>query len=458
MEKSFAAARRLADHALLLEEFLVPGEPMDVWTWLASMSTSRRRKALLRAHHSLVQRGEYHRKFSEISAFVKTELLPYFGIGPAGVDRDRSRYVARLIQAPHDETHIVAGPWLKPLTHRLKHVWNVNNWIFYASVAPELLDVWLQRNCAAVSWFWSDYSSFDATYSEEAWAMIESFYETIYPEAPLEFWEVMDIWRHPHGKIRMRCEDQKIEYHAGVCNASGRDDTALANALLNGIVLSISFAAALAGKDVSDVNSEDLHAASQLAQIAVVGDDSLVACSFDVSQYSAVIQRNIETFGLVVKAEMSHSLVDVTFLGMMPYMVAGTFHWGPTIGRRLYKAFWQAKPIGNLPAWTRGVAQQLKLFANVPILFDVAAKVDQLLHGGAVTKVSADENKVWQSISTTMPHWDSSTIDWVCARYAHVGLTPALIQQDLNTIERIVRLPAVVRLESLELILQVDDL
>lgn len=413
---------------------------------------------LIKANHDRIAKGERHSDFGFIQAFVKSENLPLFGVGTAGPDIDQCKYIPRLIQAPHDETHLIAGPYLKPLTHRLKEVWHYNNWLFYASVKPEKLDHWLRRNVGATSWYMSDYSAFDATWSLEAWTLIESIYRRVYPNAPEEFWEVLGIWRKPVGKMRCRKESVKIAYEANVCNASGRDDTALANALLNGIVLSLSFAAALAGVSINELTAEQVLSASKCANIAIVGDDSLVACSFDVSLYAAEIEDNIKSFGLMVKSQFTYSLVDVTFLGMMPYFVAGSFIWGPTIGRRIYKAFWQSFPSGNIGAWTRGVAQQLELYRNVPVLYDLAVRINQLLIGQKVTKFVGSEHAVWSERTTQTPKWDSSTLDWVAARYAKGGLTVGQITEDLETIKKIERLPAVVFLWTAQVAVCTDDL
>lgn len=452
----FQKARELAPS--LLEGFLVHGEPMALWEWITSIRNSRRRKALVKAMHALNERCEKHQDFGLIKAFVKSELLPYFVGTPDGPRNTGKAYVARLIQAPHDETHLVAGPWLKPLVYKLKRVWSMDNWIFYASVTPEKLDQWLARTCAAVSWFWSDYSAFDATWSDDAWDMVEGFYHIIYPQAPPEYWEVLKSWRSPKGRMRCHKEGITIEYEADVCNASGRDDTALANALLNGIVLALSFSAAISGKLVKELNSSDVHKASQLVDIAIVGDDSLVACKFDCTPLVPAILRGIEGFGLNAEVHSSHSLLDVTFLGMMPYLAGGRYTWGPTIGRRMYKAFWQREAEGNLPAWTRGVAQQLKLCRNVPVLYDLARKVDELLDGKPATPVPFDEDRTWANRTTAAPLYDHQTVEWLAARYADHGLTPALVMEDLQTIQRIERLPAVVHLWTLRAAVCADDL
>lgn len=453
-ELSFLKARDLVDD--LIPGFAAQAQPWEEWEWIKSITLSRRRKALIKAMHERDARGTPHKDFGRIKPFAKTENLPWFGVLYGCISMAYILYVARLIQAPHDETHLAAGRYLKPLVARLKEIWHWQNWIFYASVTPEKLNKWLRRNRHARSWFWSDYSAFDATFSEQAWDMIEGLYRRIYPDAAPEFWAALAAWRHPKGKYRSRKEGITIEYEGNVCNASGRDDTALANAILNGIVLSLSITAALCGIRVQDIELHHIHYVKDLVQIAIVGDDSLVACNVSIDQYKGEIQKNIESFGLIVKAATSLNLHDVTFLGMMPYPVAGELYWGPTIGRRIFKAFWQSEPTGHLPAWTRGVAQQIALYRNVPILSDLAVKVDSLLAGHLVTKPSSSEYSVWSNIQDACPRWDSTTLDWVCARYP--TLSRPQIFEDLETISRINRLPAVVHLWTAEAAVAQDDL
>lgn len=445
--------------SILLRGFLSsPAQEMGVWEWILTMP-SRRRKQLIRVYKKRQAIGEDSTKYDIIKAFVKVEMLPYFKQDDEGsYSVDGLKYVPRLIQAPHDETHLDAGPWLKPLTQRLKDEWHCNNWLFYASVSPEKLDTWLRRNAHARSWFWSDYSAFDASYSTWTWGLIERFYAILYPDAPPSFWKAISAWRQPHGKVRLPKEDAVLEYHAPVINASGRDDTALANALMNGITLALAFSAALSGKLVQDLTEDDVLRASQRVNIAVVGDDSLVACDFDVGTLTREINSAIEQFGFSAKVNHSDELCDVTFLGMMPYPVAGQYYWGPTVGRRGYKAFWQCDPTGNLPAWTMGVAKQLALYQCVPILSDMANRVVELLNGGKCTTIAPDENRVWASRSTATPRYDRSTEDWLCRRYIKAGLTPLQIAADRKTLQSISRLPAITRLHTMDAGLSWDEL
>lgn len=453
-DRAFETATRLMPHPVLLGEF-PEVEPWDTWTWLTSMKNGRRRKILIRAWRCLQDRGQRHAMFEMISPFVKTENLPWFKIIDGLPVPEATAYVARLIQAPHDETHIIAGPFLKPLTQALKARWDYKNWIFYASTTPEKLDMWLRGNATAASYFWSDYSAFDATWSKPAWDMVERFYHSVYPDAPADFWDVLRIWRRPTGKVKVRKDDVQLWYASEEANASGRDDTALANALLNGLALALSFAAALAGVPVRDLTVEQVVNARSLVSIAIVGDDSLVACNFHVADYAGAVERNLQSFGLVVKAEHSTNLWDVTFLGCMPYQTRSGLYWGPTIGRRMYKAFWQADPIGHLPAWTKGVALQLSLCACVPVLSDIANRVVHLLerHTGVS---SYDEDKPHYSRSEKTAGWDDTTVEWLCRRYP--GMTPGMVSRDVEVVGRIERLPAVMHSEVVSLCISVDDL
>jgi hypothetical protein len=459
-QKAFERCSALAHSSLLLGDWLnTPVSPMEVREWIASMSISRRRKMLTKALAEWEARGKHHPDFELISPFVKKELLAYFGRDKksGSINGGKVRYIPRLIQAPHDETHLIAGPYLKPLVKTLKLAWNEKFWIFYASVGPQQLNAWLASIAKCKSFFWSDYTAFDSTFSEHTWKMIEGFYRHIYPNAEMDFWKVLDIWRRPKGRAFVRKQRAVVEYTADVCNCSGRDDTALANALFNGLALSCSFAAALAEKPVCELNESDLERAAQMCKIAIVGDDSLVGCDFDVKGYEDQVIVNLKSFGLIVTSQSSDNLYDVTFLGMMPYPNEQGIHWGPTLGRRLYKLFWM-KEQGPPASWARGVAQAMAQYTNVPILHELCRKVDSLLSNHSVTKMVVDENRCWTQPPTEVGRWNESTIQCLLSRYNAVGLTREMIMKDLEIISKIDRLPAMVRLNSLECILLEDDL
>ncbi len=452
---AFAKFGQFLDY--ILPNFTQEGQPMTVWDWILSMP-SRRRKQLVRVLMAWLERGEHSRDLLKFQAFVKTENLPYFAQTSDGPSVDALCYIPRLIQPPHDEAHLVAGPYLKPLVERLKEVWHVENWIFYGSASPEKLDHWLERIRHCSSFFWSDYSAFDATFSDEIWDFMESLYKSIYPTASDTFLQILKAWRRPDSETRIRREDAKVKFQADVCNASGRDDTALANAIFNGFALTISFAAAISGVTVTHVTPEMMVAVSELVIISVVGDDSLVGCNFDVRPLCNHIGARLEEFGLVAKVFSSTDLADVTYLGMMPYLVEDRLLWGPTLGRRLYKAFWQSDPKGNLPAWARGVAQQLALYRHVPVLFETAQAVLRCTEGFKSTPVAHDQVRPWTMRKVATPTWTWGTLEWLARRYRDQGLTTQAIRHDISTLASIRRVPCVVKLHSTDAALLVDDL
>jgi len=437
----------------LLRGFFEPLEPMETWDWLCSYTDSRRRHELVRAWKKLIERGEPHRDYGLISAFVKTEKLPWFKPIGGVPYASEARYVARLIQAPHDETHLGAGPYLKPLTKRLKEVWHVENWIFYGSAAPEVLDQWLERNATCQSFFFADYSAFDATHSAESWALIEGLYARVFPRSSCpSLWRAIDVWRKPKGKCKVRKEGVTITYDAPICNASGRDDTALANALVNGLCLASAFAAELAGCELEDLTPAHIEFAERYVSISVVGDDSIVGCRFDIRDIQPV--RHLKRFGLVVKEETAMHISEVTYLGQMPYLVSGRWIWGPTLGRRLYKAFWQAEPVGHPVAWVRGVAKQLALNRHVPVLAEIADRV-LLLTKGPITEQRPDENKPWTCRAEPTPAWGSETLAYLARRY-HVSAQAIL--HDLSLVSQIQRVPCLVDFPFLNACVTQDDL
>ncbi len=430
---------------------------MSKLDWIKSMRVSRRRKILRRVLDRLQDRGSYHKHFRRIKPFSKREKLARFAVLSTGPSVDHTEYIPRLIQAPHDETHLVAGPYLKPLTNALKEAWDVDNWIFYASVEPHKLNQWINTNADSISFWLGDYSAYDATWTKQAWSLLRKFYKAKIENASADFWEVLDIWERPNGVFKDKRTGFGFRYASEACNASGRDDTALANALLNGVVMALSITAAYFRKDIGQLTKWDLIKMKQLIRIAIVGDDSLVAASFDLSKISDAIVANIKLFGLVVKPKVVKSIDHITFLGMMPYETMSGYTWGPTIARSLYKAYWQLEP-SNLPAWTKGVAMQYSQFSNVPILSDISNRVLQLLPSCTARSVAYDEDRPWTQASVSNPKWDEKTVAQLCRRYEEHGLTPLMIQADLRTIEGITRLPAVVRLGTFDVSVMYEEL
>ncbi len=95
---------------------------------------------------------------------------------------------------------------------------------------------------------------------------------------------------------------------------------------------------------------------------------------------------------------------------------------------------------------------------HVPILHEIAKRVLTLTEGGKTTKVARDPNRPWTFRENACPDWDMSTLAWLAARYSPQGLSVSAIHQDLQVINSITRLPAVVQLNSTTAALVADDL
>lgn len=455
----------------LLGEFTT--ERMSVEEWLDSMP-SRRRKAL-RAAYLKYQRAGWTEGYVKFAAFVKTELLP--GFGKRGGDLDRLlEMMDRIIQGPRDETHVIAGPWLKPLLKKLKTLWRPDGPIFYGSAGPEDLHVWLQRLVEASTkdaqpglLFWSDFTMFDNTHSQESWA----FLEWLYSQAGIDdvdFWKVIDAWRQPSGRIG------PFRYKANIMNASGRDDTALANAILNGFATYLSAVAAYLRKPLCTLTIRDVHEArASDVFVSVCGDDSLgrvpILDPQAVEQFRQSMVRNLRMFGFTAKLYCSMNIGDAVYLGMRPYPTKSGWFWGKTIGRATYKMGWVLdKGDRDVMAHITGIADMHSLCSrHVPVLADLAAKIVELRAGAKRTPPALDENRPWEWTYQSGVEYDEITLKAVAEAYSTrvTASGPHDVDQDVtvkdildlvDTIRGIRQLPCVVDHWLWRRMVLVDDL
>ena len=385
----------------LLPSSALDGEKMPIDAWLASMP-ARRRRALERAYREYINDGGLTDKDLTFSAFVKQELLASYKKFDWADAKPLAESIARMIMAPKDKAHIVAGPVIKPKLERLKAHWNKDNWLFYGATTPEKLQGWLDSSVAGcedgdVFAFWCDYSMFDCTHSKESMRLVESFYSEMRSDP--EFARLINAWRAPKGKMG------EMDYQADIMLASGRDDTSLMNAILNGLVMGLSVAAAVAGVRLEDLQKEHLRYAEAYIRISICGDDTLGFLPKhlwgDRVRIMREIERNISRFGLVTKLDCTDYLGSAVYLGMRPYNVptptGRRWLWGRTVGRAAFKFGWMldlAK--GDAAAWATGVADSVaRTQPYVPILSDLARRTLKLREGARRTPVAVDENKPW---------------------------------------------------------------
>lgn len=409
--------------ALELVPTLLPGfrecsERLTDEAWIESMP-ARRRLALLDAL-ILYRRTGWLKRYESFQAFVKTELLPGFAKDKTGIV-PMSEMLDRLIQGPHDVAHCIAGPWLKPKIQYLKDIWTHDSPIFYGSCGPEPLHRWLNETLLAKKgwFFWCDFSMFDNTHSEESWDFMESLYGAAMADP--DFRRVMAAWRRPSGRIG------PFKYQARVMNASGRDDTALANGVLNGFASYLSVAAAWLDVPVQSVTPEMLWRVRPDICLSVTGDDSLgrvPEMSDDAAKaFRERVSANIAEFGFEAKFMMSRDVCDAVYLGMRPYPVkVGTdvkWFWGKTIGRATYKmGYTVLDKDKDLMAHITGIADMHVLCSShVPVLADLAHKIVELREGLKRTKPVLDPNRPWEWTYQSGAPYTRETLEAVANAY-----------------------------------------
>lgn len=414
----------------LMPGFREPLEPMVFDEWLAGMP-ARRQKAL-RAAHLEYNRFGWRDSYKKFQAFVKAEKLAGYD-KRNGVLTESENLIDRLIQAPHDVTHTIAGPFLRPLVKRLKQVWSFDSKIFYASRKGSENQTWIDQQLSGGPFtaFAVDYSMFDNSHSAITWELMESIYKRCGSDVVPDFSKVMQAWRRPNGTISGKgfC----LSYKGPTMNCSGRDDTALANGVLNGIAIFMSSTAALFKKKVESLTVQDLHKSP--IRVAVCGDDSLgfmpMLPQEEAELFGVRLSQKIARFGFDAdhtKLEIIHNdPIRLVFLGQRPYPVRnaslpGGVRWlfGKTLGRALFKFGWKLNPGGDLAAWFAGeCVAAIKTQAHVPILYDLAENYMKTRVGCKVTRVTEEdiEYKPWKDLPDSAQPYDDLTVSAIAGLY-----------------------------------------
>lgn len=432
---------------LLLPGFEAPR--MAFKEWLETMP--KRRRAALQRGWDRFERAGWLASYASFTSFVKTELLPGFGKLRGDLVR-LEEMLDRAIHGPSEESHCIAGPVVKPYVRKLKEIWGIESPIFYGSCAPEKLHKWLQLLVAEErQYFWCDFSMYDRTHSLDSWAFVESLYDTTDPM----FRKVLDAWRRPRGRFG------PLKYQAPVCNASGRDDTALANALLNGFATYLSACSAWLRVPVEELTPAQVQGCMTDIRLSVCGDDSLgwlPLCSEErMREFRQDFGLNIEKFGFIAKLCTSTQVDDCVYLGMRPYPTRGGWFWGKTIGRASYKMGWLLDQQGRDPmAHVTGIADMHVLCSShVPVLADLAKKIVELRQGARRTPQVLDPEKPWEWTYKAGVAYDDLTLQAVARVYSRREtegqdcawereVTVRDVQDLIDEINKVERLPCVV--------------
>jgi len=395
---------------------------IQLWTALSNFLQGRIDEGERRGVDPSHVADDWRQCYGEVTAFVKTEQAA--NGQPVDCEGGPSRANPRAINAPHDMAHHFVGRIMRRVTSFIHERWNSSAVLFYAGGAsPETLDGWINQFAGRdghPSGYWSghvfiatDYTSYDCTQSNYSLHFMEQLYANLGVVAP-NFWRTLRAWRQPTGVT-----SAGGRFRAQCMMASGRDDTAAMNGVLNGVAQYCAWSVVLTGSWPHEDTAKRAWLDSNL-RIAILGDDSLsVVPGLDIngrpwSRQDFIAQ--IARFGFETKLEETADAYCAVFLGCRPYPTATGLSWGPTIGRRVFKHHTaQTLKVQDFFAWLRGVVTaELVQFAHVPLLREIAYKVDHLLQGHSSTplllvKTSGLCNAlVLWSLLLCMFHWIAS--------------------------------------------------
>jgi len=225
----------------------------------------------------------------------------------------------------------------------------------------------------------SDYSKMDSSYSDDCFEFIEYVYTTMgFPKKGLihALWKAM---AKIHGDVKGH------KFKTSAANASGRDDTAVNNALINGVLTALGLIVMILDCSIQELMLKPLEKVREVTEqfkCGIVGDDLMGAIpSSWRHHFKGSAPSRMQTFaeegGFTNKLTSSSDIYQCVFLGNRPYPCAvprdggwvHTIRWGKQLGRCLYKIGWQRQPTVDALAWGKGVAWAT-LIANpaVPVL------------------------------------------------------------------------------------------
>lgn len=436
----------------------------------------------------------------DFSFFLKRELERHCAPPHSG---KREAMNPRIICNPCPISQVIMGPILRPATSYLHKIWHNKSVLSYAGgMTPFQMRAWAEDNVdvdnigrmffrrgADHIGIENDFSKFDCTYSKEAFEFVLNVYKYwgLPVNSPL-FVHVWNGWLVPIGKFH-----SGFKVTCAVMNASGRSDTALMNALINGCVQIVSYLCvmqtekcncpivpvkptAACPRNHRMIYRLDIARARmdlQKIRIIVLGDDSLTICP-DMPNIQQRIGEEISMYGFEARDMKTHKDPRMmVFLGSRLYPAyirsdrVPTLHpcWGKTIGRAMFKmgtaSEVQARPydwlLGNMEA-------TLRTSAHVPILSDIAQKTIQVLAARGLNpgthSEAAAENKIRSSYVTWL---DTKTLNIVPAKehwplyLSEVyNMCPGQYNRFLSMLDQVVSPTFLINFRPLELIVQQD--
>lgn len=399
--------------------------------------------------------------------------------------------------------HYQLGRYMRPMTHSFKDFWNYHSSLFYASVCPEKLNAWLTAlaphltgapiesdlnlraymrssrdhdmevmigelevhavpNDVDYVFFMNDYSAMDNSYFtlpslEGPFDFLLSVYQRMGLPSDSEYAE----WFRELAHVKGSMGDDRFD--GGIVNASGRDDTAINNAIVNMVISALTFVCFITGKSIPMLISDDFLVL-ETARIAIVGDDYFAglpvrARALEYLQFHSDFAKQ---FGYTCKLTLTNNLSCGNFLAMRPYPVAVKRHdqwtikwrWGKILGRCLYKLGWQFRPRQNGLAHARGVAwANLVSMPWLPILRAVCYVT--MMHTHDVKMTLPDEMWKYHLPSARMDV--APCINTYMALFDQYGLTKAMIDElEDYIVSSVSGLPCILSHPYLDIVFETD--
>jgi len=305
---------------------------------------------------------------------------------------------ARGIMVPTLRSHRWLGRHLRPLTklvHQLfgaRYPWyycagstpgELNAWfngLPLANVIDDVLQLptehpldgphelirWLRQHHRVDKYVFvnSDFSGFDQSHSKSSMAFVRRLLITLgwptrldhpnhIPECPFLEDSIRAAWDKPKGFT-----STGVRFSAATINASGRDDTALLNAVNNLFVQGAAWLRAAASQgagmtwaDLEKMSDAEWEAIFSQYRLIVLGDDSMACVPEGWKSYSTLVNQYIGGFGFETKTDCQTDLTSCVFLGQRPWPTTRGLRMAPTLGRRLYKMQWCCRPPIDSARW-----------------------------------------------------------------------------------------------------------
>jgi len=439
------------------------------------------------------------------------------------LNRDWDRPIAnpRLICCPDWKSHAICGPFLRPALHLCKKQANYQSHMFYASADPESMNEWANQfkgnygseitpqDDAAEDFYqrvplvhsgkayskanraheaeekprkapvptypgiphfvMNDFSMMDNSCSRDTFLFNLSFLTVMgYPAAGRAA-DVWWAWCQPDVTVVLP-DGTTHRMRPGYVNASGRDDTALINYIVNAVLSSLGWLCVFAAEKgldcslsgVEGLSSPQIAEFRRLVRIAIVGDDQLTAVPPAMAKQTAVVEDLAAQGGFKCKISSTDSFESTVFLGRRPVPVAvyrqgkwvAEYQWASQAGRMLYKSGWQKNPTPDGASWMKGEGfVEFLINGHVPILRAVFKATLAALEG--VSMRLPDDFRI-KPVPDVRLATRPTAETWDCMMHVY-GITPALAYDlEEKLLRQVQVLPCYVSHPALDCIFAVD--